>query len=110
MSLVLTLPRVERLANLFIIVIDLTYLLNSRHVFVYELNATRVRHKKIKDIMLPNPAQWMAVFNERLCAGYVSGFSLFSIQGNGSPVRKYLAPVDLCFFPTYTNRVCTNKL
>nr|XP_039247827.1 serine/threonine-protein kinase MRCK alpha-like isoform X1 [Styela clava] len=58
----------------------------KKHVNVYELNSTKTRHKKVKDIMLPNPAQWMAVFNERLCAGYVSGFALFSIQGDNSPV------------------------
>uniref|UniRef100_H2Z2Y0 non-specific serine/threonine protein kinase n=1 Tax=Ciona savignyi TaxID=51511 RepID=H2Z2Y0_CIOSA len=52
------------------------------HLFVYEMNSTKTRHKKIRNIMLPSPAQWLSVINERLCAGYVSGFALFSIQGN----------------------------
>nr|XP_009860020.1 serine/threonine-protein kinase MRCK alpha isoform X1 [Ciona intestinalis]XP_026692048.1 serine/threonine-protein kinase MRCK alpha isoform X1 [Ciona intestinalis] len=58
----------------------------KKHVFVYEMNNTKLRHKRIRDIMLPSPAQWLCVMNERLCAGYVSGFALFSIQGNGKPI------------------------
>nr|CAB3229242.1 serine/threonine-protein kinase MRCK alpha [Phallusia mammillata] len=58
----------------------------KKHVFIYEMNNTRLRHRKVKDLMLPSPAQWMSVISERLCAGYVSGFALFSIQGNGKPI------------------------
>ncbi|XP_066279773.1 serine/threonine-protein kinase MRCK alpha-like isoform X12 [Branchiostoma lanceolatum] len=57
----------------------------KRHVFVYELNRTKTRHKKIKDLTMPNNVQWMAVTNGRLCAGWQSGFALYSIQGEGSP-------------------------
>lgn len=59
-----------------------------RHVFIYELNNTKMHHRKVKDLTLPSPAQWMSVISERLCAGYVSGFALFSIQGSGKPIRE----------------------
>ncbi|XP_077861643.1 serine/threonine-protein kinase MRCK beta [Saccoglossus kowalevskii] len=65
----------------------------KRHVFVYELNRTKIRHKKIKDIQLPNSAQWLGVFGGRLIAGYVSGFGVFSIQGEGFP-HTLLNPED----------------
>uniref|UniRef100_H2Z2Y2 non-specific serine/threonine protein kinase n=1 Tax=Ciona savignyi TaxID=51511 RepID=H2Z2Y2_CIOSA len=56
----------------------------KRWVVAYHsfLRGYMTRHKKIRNIMLPSPAQWLSVINERLCAGYVSGFALFSIQGN----------------------------
>ncbi|XP_070576625.1 serine/threonine-protein kinase MRCK alpha-like isoform X2 [Ptychodera flava] len=57
----------------------------KRHVFVYELNRTKIRHRKIKDIALPNNAQWLGVFGGRLIAGFMSGYGIFSIQGEGYP-------------------------
>ena len=53
------------------------------------MNNTKTRHKLIKDIALPSAAQWMSVMNERLCAGYVSGFALFSIQGDANPIGEF---------------------
>jgi len=53
------------------------------------MNNTKLRHKRIKDVVLPSAAQWMSVFNERLCVGYVSGFALFSIPGDANPICEY---------------------
>ncbi|XP_078000792.1 serine/threonine-protein kinase MRCK alpha-like isoform X2 [Glandiceps talaboti] len=57
----------------------------KRHVFVYELNRTKIRHRKIRDVMLPNNAQWLGIFGGRLIVGYMSGFGIFPIQGQGYP-------------------------
>ena len=59
-----------------------------RQVFVYEFNRNKGRHKKIKELTLPAPAQCMEVFGGRLCAGYTSGFGLFSIQMQGQHVER----------------------
>ena len=60
----------------------------KRNVVIYEFNRTKLRHKKIKELMLPAQAQCMEVFGGRLCAGYTSGFGLFSIQGDGSYCQR----------------------
>ncbi|XP_076803724.1 serine/threonine-protein kinase MRCK alpha-like isoform X2 [Clavelina lepadiformis] len=89
----------------------------KKHVFVYEMNNTKLRHKRIRDIMLPSTAQWMTVMNERLCAGYISGFTLFSIQGNGKPIPLmyyddhslaflYQPPVDALCAIELSNKEC----
>ena len=62
----------------------------KRHVIVYEFNRTKQRHKKVKELTLPAPCSCLELFEERLCAGYTSGFGLFSIQGEGQHIqRKY---------------------
>ncbi|XP_038071519.1 serine/threonine-protein kinase MRCK alpha-like isoform X2 [Patiria miniata] len=62
----------------------------KRHVLVYEFNRTKLRHRKIKELTLPAPCSTLEVFQERLCAGYTSGFSLFSIQGEGQHIQPLL--------------------
>ncbi|XP_072165583.1 serine/threonine-protein kinase MRCK alpha-like [Diadema setosum] len=52
----------------------------KRTVIIYEFNRKMGRHKRIKEVTLPAPCQCMEVFGGRLCAGYTSGFGLFSIQ------------------------------
>ena len=39
----------------------------KRNVVIYEFNRTKTRHKKIKELILPAPAQFMEVFGGRLC-------------------------------------------
>ena len=60
----------------------------KRHVLVYEFNRTKLRHKKIKELTLPAPCSCLELFQERLCAGYTSGFGLFSIQGEGQHIQR----------------------
>ncbi|XP_033101153.1 serine/threonine-protein kinase MRCK alpha-like isoform X2 [Anneissia japonica] len=73
-----------------------------RHVYVYELNRTRVRHRKIKDIALQIPVQCMEVFGGRLCVGYSSGFGLYTIQNEGTHLQSLVNPEDptLAFITT----------
>ncbi|XP_063300130.1 serine/threonine-protein kinase MRCK alpha isoform X2 [Pelobates fuscus] len=57
----------------------------KRQVLCYELNQSKARHKKIKEIQVPGNVQWMAIFNERLCVGYQSGFIRYPLHAEGSP-------------------------
>ncbi|XP_062523563.1 serine/threonine-protein kinase MRCK alpha-like [Corticium candelabrum] len=55
----------------------------KKKVYVYELNKTRLKHRKIKEMVTQRETQWMGVFNGKLCVGYASGFVLYSVQGEG---------------------------
>ncbi|XP_053568603.1 serine/threonine-protein kinase MRCK alpha [Bombina bombina] len=57
----------------------------KRQVLCYELNQSKTRHKKIKEIQVPGNVQWMSIFNERLCVGYQSGFIRYPLHAEGSP-------------------------
>lgn len=57
----------------------------KRQVLCYELNQSKTRHKKIKEIQVQGNVQWMSVFSERLCVGYQSGFLKHPLHGEGSP-------------------------
>ncbi|XP_066553495.1 serine/threonine-protein kinase MRCK alpha isoform X2 [Amia ocellicauda] len=65
----------------------------KRQVICYELNKSKMRHKKIREIQVPGSVQWMALYSERLCVGYQSGFMKYSIHGEASPV-SLLHPED----------------
>jgi len=58
----------------------------KKHVLIFELNATRLRHRKVAEINLPMTSQYLSVINERMCVGYSSGFALYSLQG-GTPIQ-----------------------
>ncbi|XP_054835336.1 serine/threonine-protein kinase MRCK alpha isoform X2 [Eublepharis macularius] len=57
----------------------------KRQVLCYELNHSKSRHKKIKEIQVAGNVQWMAIFSERLCVGYQSGFLKYPLHGEGNP-------------------------
>ncbi|XP_064020400.1 serine/threonine-protein kinase MRCK alpha isoform X9 [Pogoniulus pusillus] len=57
----------------------------KRQVLCYELNQSKTRHKKIKEIQVQGNVQWMAIFSDRLCVGYQSGFLKYPLHGEGSP-------------------------
>ncbi|XP_072356338.1 serine/threonine-protein kinase MRCK alpha-like isoform X9 [Scyliorhinus torazame] len=65
----------------------------KRQVQCYELNQSKTRHKKFKEIQVPGNVQWMAIFNERLLVGYQSGFAKYPLQGDGGPI-SLLHPDD----------------
>ncbi|KAM5274174.1 serine/threonine-protein kinase MRCK beta [Ctenodactylus gundi] len=58
----------------------------KRLVLCYEIQRTKPFHRKFSELAAPGHVQWMAVFRDRLCVGYPSGFSLLSIQGDGQPL------------------------
>ncbi|NXK03194.1 MRCKA kinase, partial [Herpetotheres cachinnans] len=57
----------------------------KRQVLCYELNQSKTRHKKIKEIQVQGNVQWMSIFSDRLCVGYQSGFLKYPLHGEGSP-------------------------
>ncbi|XP_043929521.1 serine/threonine-protein kinase MRCK beta-like [Protopterus annectens] len=59
----------------------------KRQVLCYEISRTKPYYKKCNDIQAPGNVQWMALFRDKLCVGYQSGFSLLSIQGDGPAVN-----------------------
>ncbi|KAH0622643.1 hypothetical protein JD844_025127 [Phrynosoma platyrhinos] len=65
----------------------------KRQVLCYELNHSKTRHKKIKEIQVAGNVQWMAIFSERLCVGYPSGFLKYPLHGEGNP-HSLLHPDD----------------
>ncbi|XP_074845967.1 serine/threonine-protein kinase MRCK alpha isoform X6 [Carettochelys insculpta] len=65
----------------------------KRQVLCYELNQTKMRHKKMKEIQVLGNVQWMSVFSERLCVGYQSGFLKYPLHGEGNP-HSLLHPDD----------------
>uniref|UniRef100_A0A8C2UVT7 non-specific serine/threonine protein kinase n=1 Tax=Chinchilla lanigera TaxID=34839 RepID=A0A8C2UVT7_CHILA len=58
----------------------------KRLILCYEIQRTKPFHRKFNELVAPGHVQWMAVFKDRLCVGYPSGFSLLSIQGDGQPL------------------------
>lgn len=60
----------------------------KKKVFVYELNKTKLKHRKVKEMVTLRETQWMGVFGGRLCVGYASGFVLYTVQGEGQPLSK----------------------
>ncbi|KAM4691019.1 serine/threonine-protein kinase MRCK beta [Rhinophrynus dorsalis] len=59
----------------------------KRQIFCYEIHRTKPFHKKFNEIMAPGNVQWMAVFKDRLCVGYPSGFSLLNVHGEGQSIN-----------------------
>ncbi|XP_023561379.1 serine/threonine-protein kinase MRCK beta isoform X2 [Octodon degus] len=58
----------------------------KRLILCYEIQRTKPFHRKFNELVAPGHVQWLAVFKDRLCVGYPSGFSLLSIQGDGQPL------------------------
>lgn len=65
----------------------------KRQILCYETSRTKPYYKKFNEIQAPGYVQWMAVFDERLCIGYPSGFSLLNVQGDG-PSINLVNPMD----------------
>ena len=60
----------------------------KRTIYVYELNRTKQRYRRMKEVMCPGVVPYIGICNERLCVGYPSSFAIYSIQGEGAPVGK----------------------
>ena len=59
---------------------------SKKFIYVYEINRTKTRHKKMKEILCPNNIQFVELLRDRLVVGYASTFALYSVQGEGSPL------------------------
>ncbi|XP_059087809.1 serine/threonine-protein kinase MRCK beta-like isoform X3 [Tigriopus californicus] len=59
----------------------------KRQVIIYEINRLKSRHKRLREVLLPAQAQSLDVFSEgRLCVGYQSGFTIYSLLGDQHPL------------------------
>lgn len=76
---------------------SLTYLFVSMKktdkVMIYELNKSKTRHRKLRDILVPGSVQWMGLQGDKLCIGFQSGFLHFNLQGDGT-TSSVLHPDD----------------
>ncbi|XP_048840937.1 serine/threonine-protein kinase MRCK alpha-like isoform X4 [Brienomyrus brachyistius] len=58
----------------------------KRQVICYEINKSKTRHRKLREIQAPGAVQWMALMGERLCLGYQAGFVRYALPGEAAPV------------------------
>ncbi|XP_064197109.1 serine/threonine-protein kinase MRCK alpha-like isoform X6 [Anguilla rostrata] len=65
----------------------------KRQVICYELNKSKARHRKLREIQVPGAVQWMAVLSEWLCIGYQAGFVRYNLHTEAAPV-SLLHPED----------------
>ncbi|XP_029351774.1 serine/threonine-protein kinase MRCK alpha isoform X6 [Echeneis naucrates] len=72
----------------------------KRQIICFEVNKSKTRHRRLRELHAPNNVQWMGLLSERLYVGYQSGFTRYSVHGDTSPV-SLLHPEDhtLAFIP-----------
>ncbi|KAI8784639.1 serine/threonine-protein kinase MRCK alpha [Biomphalaria glabrata] len=58
----------------------------KRTVQVYEINKTRQKYRKMKDISVPSQVECIEMMSDRLCVGYPSCFAIYSVQGDAAPM------------------------
>lgn len=58
----------------------------KKQVLVYEVNRTKGRHHRRKEICLPVPAHTLDVIGNRLCVGLPSAFHLYSVLDDSPPI------------------------
>lgn len=60
----------------------------KRTIQVYELNKTRQKFRKLKDIQVPGQVQCLELMSQGLCVGCPSYFAIYSVQGESPPTGK----------------------
>ncbi|XP_026142343.1 serine/threonine-protein kinase MRCK alpha isoform X5 [Carassius auratus] len=67
---------------------SLTYLFVSMKkpdkVMIFELNKSKTRHRKLRDIPVPGSVQWMGLQGDKLCVGFQSRFLRYNLQGDAT--------------------------
>ncbi|XP_045917137.1 serine/threonine-protein kinase MRCK alpha isoform X1 [Micropterus dolomieu] len=59
----------------------------KRQIICYEVNKSKTRHRRLREVQAPGQVQWMGLLSERLYVGYQSGFTRYSVHGDMSPVN-----------------------
>ncbi|GAB6026046.1 Serine/threonine-protein kinase MRCK gamma [Chamberlinius hualienensis] len=58
----------------------------KRHVVVYEINRTKARHQRMRELVLPAVPQSLDTMSDaRFCVGYPSGFVIYNVVGELQP-------------------------
>ncbi|XP_046692580.1 serine/threonine-protein kinase MRCK alpha isoform X4 [Silurus meridionalis] len=65
----------------------------KRQVICYELNKSKVRHQRLREIQVPGVVQCMAFLSEYLVVGFQGGFMRYSLHSDTPPV-SLLHPDD----------------
>ncbi|KAK4005018.1 hypothetical protein OUZ56_006742 [Daphnia magna] len=74
----------------------------KRQVLLFEITRTKARHKRLRDILLPAPAQCLNVISDgRLVVGYPSGFAVYSLMGDQHPMSLVQAEHPSISFITH---------
>lgn len=68
-------------------VVSCLFVAVKRQILCYETSRTKPYYKRFHELQAPGNVQWMTVFEERLCVGYPSGFSLLNVQGDGPSIN-----------------------
>lgn len=42
-----------------------------------QVNKSKARHRRLRELQAPGPVQWMGLLSERLYVGYQSGFTRY---------------------------------
>lgn len=45
--------------------------------FLFQMNKSKMRHRRLRELQAPGPVQWMGLLSERLYVGYQSGFTRY---------------------------------
>ncbi|XP_059484559.1 serine/threonine-protein kinase Genghis Khan isoform X4 [Neocloeon triangulifer] len=76
---------------------------NTSQVIIYEITRTKVRHKRLREVLLPTQAQTLNIFSDgRLCVGYQSGFTIYSIMGDQHPMSLVHPDNQMLSFLAYS--------
>ena len=68
----------------------------KRAVLVYELNHTKARHRRMREIQCPGIVQHIEMVNERLFVGYPSSFAIYNVNGDGPPIGEHMMQCGNC--------------
>lgn len=60
----------------------------KRMVYVHELNRTKLRHRKVREIACPGQVQYVELRSEKLFVGYPSSFAIYNIQSDGPATSR----------------------
>lgn len=63
---------------------------SKRTVYVHELNRTKQKHRKLREVLCPGNVQYIEMRDEKLFVGYPSSFAIYSVQGDGAIMSRWL--------------------
>ncbi|XP_066911652.1 serine/threonine-protein kinase MRCK alpha-like isoform X2 [Clytia hemisphaerica] len=66
----------------------------KKSAILYELNRTKSRHRKIREISFNFMVQWIGIHNNKLFVGHPSGFTISDISKENAPLQKLVSYDD----------------
>ncbi|XP_065655108.1 serine/threonine-protein kinase MRCK alpha isoform X2 [Hydra vulgaris] len=59
----------------------------KKSAILYELNRTKTRYRKMRDVPFNFSCQWVGIYNNKLLVGYPSGFVMIDILKESPPIK-----------------------